>query len=124
MQGIVNPKDIKKLVGAHKLFAAIHDQYGPPPNWSRPPGFISLSKIILEQQVSLASALAHFTKLDNYLREFSPKEILKLTDAEMLTCQVSRQKAKYLRHCRQPFWKSKLTLKHWGIFPTTKSGNN
>jgi DNA-3-methyladenine glycosylase II len=97
MQGIVNPKDIQKLVDTHKLFAVIHDQYGPPPNWSRPPGFISLSKIILEQQVSLASAQAHFTKLDNYLPEFSPKEILKLTDAEMLTCQISRQKAKYLR---------------------------
>lgn len=117
MQGIVNPKDIKKLVGAHKLFASIHDQYGPPPNWSRPPGFISLSKIILEQQVSLASAQAHFIKLDNYLPAFSPKEILKLTDAEMLTCQISRQKAKYLRALSTAILEKQIDLEALGELP-------
>ena len=55
----------------------------------------------MEQQVSLASAEAHFTKLNNYLLEFSPLEILKLTDEEMRTCQISRQKAKYLRALSQ-----------------------
>lgn len=94
---IVNEKDIKKLLKKDKLFAAIHKQYGPPPNWGRDPGFISLSKIILEQQVSLASANAHFQKLNTYVPEFSPSYILKLTDEEMRTCQISRQKAKYLR---------------------------
>jgi len=63
----------------------------------REPGFGSLAKIILEQQVSLASANAHFQKLNTYLDEFSPSNILKLTDEEMRSCQISRQKAKYLR---------------------------
>lgn len=94
---IVNDKDIKKLLKRDKLFAAIHKQYGPPPDWGRDPGFISLSKIILEQQVSLASANAHFQKLNTYVPEFSPAHILKLTDEEMRTCQISRQKAGYLR---------------------------
>ena len=31
-------------------------RHGPPPLWSRPPGFATLLRIILEQQVSLASA--------------------------------------------------------------------
>jgi len=47
--------------------------------------------------VSLASANAHFQKLNAYLAEFSPLHILKLTDEEMRSCQISRQKAKYLR---------------------------
>jgi DNA-3-methyladenine glycosylase II len=94
---IVNEKDIKKLLRQDKLFAAIHKLYGPPPHWGREPGFVSLSKIILEQQVSLASANAHFQKLNTYVPEFSPAHILKLTDEEMRTCQISRQKAKYLR---------------------------
>ena len=51
----------------------------------------------MEQQVSLASAEAHFNKLSGYIKEFSPREILKLSDEEMRTCQISRQKAKYLR---------------------------
>jgi DNA-3-methyladenine glycosylase II len=94
---IVNNIDINKLTSTHKLFSKIKDKYGTPPNWQRPQGFISLSRIILEQQVSLASAEAHFIKLTSYLKEFTPSEILKLSDKEMRACQISRQKAKYLR---------------------------
>jgi len=94
---IVNNNDIQALASSHNLFLKIKDLYGIPPNWQRPQGFISLSKIILEQQVSLASAEAHFKKLSSYVKEFSPKEILKLSDEEMKTFQISRQKAKYLR---------------------------
>ena len=98
---IVNTSDIRKLTTTHKLFQKIKDKYGIPPNWQRPEGFVSLSKIILEQQVSLASAKAHFSKLNSYLPEFSPSEILKLTDEEMRDCHISRQKAKYLRALSQ-----------------------
>lgn len=97
LMNIVNPKHIKQLTNAHTIFALIKENYGTPPNWTRPQGFISLSKIILEQQVSLASANAHFLKLNNYLVEFTPSNILKLTDEEMRSCQISRQKTKYLR---------------------------
>lgn len=86
-----------KLIKIDAVFASIDEKYGPPPDWTRPQGFISLSKIILEQQVSLASANAHFLKLDNYLQGFTPSSILRLTDEEMRACQISRQKAKYLR---------------------------
>jgi len=94
---IVNKSDIRKLTSSHKIFSFIKDKYGIPPNWQRPEGFISLSKIILEQQVSLASAEAHFNKLNSCIKEFTPNEILKLSDEELRVCQISRQKAKYLR---------------------------
>ncbi|MBK8503558.1 MAG: DNA-3-methyladenine glycosylase 2 family protein [Saprospiraceae bacterium] len=94
---IVNQKDIELLIQIDERFAFIRDLYGLPPNWNRPPGFISLSKIILEQQVSLASARAHFVKLDSFLTDFTPANILRLSDEEMRRCQISRQKAKYLR---------------------------
>lgn len=94
---IVNDKDVKKLISSFKIFSEIKKQYGVPPNWKRPQGFISLSRIILEQQISLASAEAHFNKLNNYVKEFTPNQILKLSDKEMRTCQISRQKARYLR---------------------------
>jgi DNA-3-methyladenine glycosylase II len=97
MNIIVNQKEIKRLKNIDGIFASIAEKYGNPPNWSRPMGFISLSKIILEQQVSLASANAHFLKLSNYLHEFTPSEILKLSGQEMRSCQISRQKAIYLQ---------------------------
>lgn len=94
---VINKPDSNNLTSSHNIFSKIKDKYGAPPNWKRPQGFVSLSRIILEQQVSLASAEAHFNKLKNYLPDFSPKEILKLSDEEMRVCQISRQKAKYLR---------------------------
>lgn len=97
MKDIVNQEDIRQLIKFDELFPFILDKYGPPPNWTRPQGFVSLSKIILEQQVSLASANAHFLKLNDYLPEFTSSDILKLTDEEIRGCQISRQKSKYLR---------------------------
>jgi len=97
LKDIVNQEDIRQLIKFDELFPFILDKYGPPPNWTRPQGFVSLSKIILEQQVSLASANAHFLKLNDYLPEFTPSDILKLTDEEIRGCQISRQKSKYLR---------------------------
>jgi len=97
MNAIVNQKDIKRLINIDGIFTSIAERFGHPPNWTRPMGFISLSKIILEQQVSLASANAHFLKLSKYLKEFTPSDILKLSDQEMRNCQISRQKAIYLR---------------------------
>jgi DNA-3-methyladenine glycosylase II len=94
---IVNKKDIEQLISTDKVFSFIVEKYGIPPNWTRPQGFITLSQMILEQQVSLASAKAHFLKLNGYINEFTPSNILGLTDEEMRSCQISRQKANYLR---------------------------
>ena len=97
MNDIVNEQDITALIGTDELISSIYHRHNAPPNWFRPPGFITLSKIILEQQVSLASANAHFLKLNNTIGEFTPANILKLSDEEMRSSQISRQKAKYLR---------------------------
>lgn len=94
---IVNPEDIKQLIQSDEIFARISEQYGVPPNWTRPQGFVSLSKLILEQQVSLASANAHFLKLSAFVGEFTPSNLLQLTDEEFRNCHISRQKARYLR---------------------------
>lgn len=97
MNIIVNEKDISILIQKDQLFFDIYNQHQSPPNWFRPPGFITLAKIILEQQVSLSSANAHFLKLNGYITEFTPANILKLSDDEMRECQISGQKSKYLR---------------------------
>src|SRR5438128_7824922 len=43
--------------------AKVLDGIGPPPMWARKPGFGTLLHIILEQQVSLASAQAAYERL-------------------------------------------------------------
>ncbi len=107
---IVNSEDIELLVKKDVIFSNIYNLYGAPTNWNRPPGFIALSKMILEQQVSLASAKAHFEKLNGYIDSFSPGNILKLSDEEMRSCQISRQKTKYLRHLSEAILSDALDL--------------
>jgi DNA-3-methyladenine glycosylase II len=94
---IVNEKDVGILIDNDATMSMIHEKYGVPPNWTRPGGFVSLSKIILEQQVSIESAIAHFNKLNAYVSDFTPGNILHLTGDEMRACQISRQKAGYLK---------------------------
>lgn len=110
MDIIVNEKDINILIQSDPIFADLYNRHQAPPNWSRPPGFITLSKIILEQQVSLSSAHAHFLKLDGYLSEFTPAQLLKLSDDEMRSCQISRQKTKYLRELSNAILQQDLNL--------------
>jgi DNA-3-methyladenine glycosylase II len=117
MKSIVNHSDIKKLMKTDALFSKIYALYGPPPDWTRPQGYITLSKIILEQQVSLQSANAHFNKLNNYLPEFAPEEIMKLSDEEMRNCQISRQKAKYLRELSLTIIEGRIDLDSFQELP-------
>jgi len=77
--------------------AAVINKYGLPPLWTREPGFPTLVYIILEQQVSLASARALYERLQDAVKPFTPGRFLKLTEGQMRTLGFSRQKAHYTR---------------------------
>jgi len=114
---IVNQPDINNLLIADELFKKIHTSYGSLPNWSRPEGFVTLAKIILEQQVSLQSANAHFNKLNAYLSAFTPEEILKLSNEQMRLYQISRQKSNYLRELSMAIVDDKIELERLSGLP-------
>lgn len=84
--------------------------YGFPPIWSRPNQFDSLIHIILEQQVSLASAKAAFLKLKDYTGEITAKAILQLSDDELRQCYFSRQKTIYARELAKAIDSGSLNL--------------
>ncbi len=107
---IINPSSVEYLCKADPIFDLIKDKYGIPPNWQRTPGFISLARIILEQQVSLESAFAAYKKLQDRLGEITPHNILLLDDQEMRACYVSRQKTRYLRILSQAIIDESLDL--------------
>lgn len=97
MNPIVNSTDIHKLIALDPVFKSIYETYGTPENYERAEGFETLCRIILEQQVSLASAKAHYVKLKNYISIYTPEQLLKLSDVEFKNCFISKQKATYLR---------------------------
>jgi DNA-3-methyladenine glycosylase II len=72
-------------------------RYGPPPLWAREPSFATLVHLILEQQVSLASARAAFDRLTATLDVVEPSAFRTLDDAQLRTIGFSRQKAGYAR---------------------------
>ncbi len=55
---------VEYLAERDRDLAAVVQRHGPPPLWARPPGFGTLLHIILEQQVSLASAKSASEKSD------------------------------------------------------------
>jgi DNA-3-methyladenine glycosylase II len=77
--------------------ASVVRRHGPPPLWARPPGFPTLIRIILEQQVSLSSAKAAYDRLVTRTGEPTPETFLELSDGELRGIGFSRQKARYVR---------------------------
>lgn len=69
---------------------------GVPPLWARYPGFKTLIKIILEQQVSLASGAAIYKKVANSIDPFTPEHIEELGTSYLRGLGVTRQKSSYI----------------------------
>ena len=103
-------RGLNELTARHRYFARVVDRFGPPPMWERSPGFPTLIHIILEQQVSLASALAAFKRLETAARPLSPQTFLALDDAALRAIGFSRQKTAYGRHLSRSILDGMLDL--------------
>ncbi len=88
----------RELSADHDELRIVFERYGAPPLWDRRPGFETLLNIILEQQVSLASAKACFDKLIDRVGNLSPECFLAIGDDELKRIGFSRQKTAYARH--------------------------
>jgi len=98
------------LAKKDRHLSSVIQQFGYPPMWQRQPGFETLLHIILEQQVSLASALAALNKLKEKITVITPENLLALTDAELKVCYFSRQKISYARHLSTSILSKQLQL--------------
>ena len=88
---------VRRLAANDADLASVVAAHGPPPLWARPPGFATLLYIILEQQVSLASARAAYANLGGHLGRITPRSFLTVEDATLKRIGFSRQKARYGR---------------------------
>jgi DNA-3-methyladenine glycosylase II len=104
-------KICKGLAKKDAHLKSILEQYSYPPMWTRPASFATLIHIILEQQVSLASARAAFEKLKSKIGIITPQKLLALSDEEMRACYFSRQKTVYARHLATTIISGQLNLK-------------
>lgn len=88
----------------------IFKEVGPPPLWKRKPGFPTLIHIILEQQVSLASAKVTFARLVEHVSVLSPEQFLELDDTTLKGIGFSRQKTNYCRNLARAISEGVLDL--------------
>jgi DNA-3-methyladenine glycosylase II len=121
MNRLIKDASIAELPGIDPIFVTILDQYGVPDMQSRPEGFESLCRIILEQQVSLMSAQATYEKLSTKINSFTPKEILTLTPKEMRSVTVSKQKASYMKGLATAILNGELSIDKLSELPPAEA---
>lgn len=101
---------VRELAQRDTDLAHIITTYGSPPLWEREPGFPTLLLIILEQQVSLASAKAAYQRLEAASRSVTPQNFLRFTDEELKLIGFSRQKTRYGRELSKAVLEGPLDL--------------
>lgn len=107
----------RTLAASDPDLAHLLKTYGTPPLWAREPSFPTLIHIILEQQVSLASAKAAFDGLHAAIAPVTPERLLTLNDAELKTIGFSRQKTLYARLLAQAILARQLDLEVLSEWP-------
>ena len=91
------------LATRDRHLALIHSAYGPPPMWGRRPGFTTLLRIVLEQQVSLISARAMFERLKLNIQPFTAQGFIESGEPYLRSLGVTRQKAHYCVQVAEAF---------------------
>ncbi len=91
------PGAVDELAAQDADLARLVSVVGYPPLWAREPGFATLVLMILEQQVSLASARATFVRLEAVAGDITPAALLALDAPQLRAAGLSRQKSGYVR---------------------------
>jgi DNA-3-methyladenine glycosylase II len=102
----------RELAFRDRDLARIVERHGHPPLWGRPPGFATLVWIILEQQVSIASARTLFRRLRIALGgHVTPATVTHLGIAGLREFGLTRQKARYCNELAQRLLDGALDLR-------------
>jgi DNA-3-methyladenine glycosylase II len=95
MSSTMHQAALKALAKRDPDIAAALKRIGPPPPRDRPPGFSSLLRAIVGQQISSAAAAALWARLAAAIDPVSPETIAPLDAVALRALGFSRQKALY-----------------------------
>jgi DNA-3-methyladenine glycosylase II len=96
------------LAARDKHLRLIHQTHGTPPMWGRRPGFPTLLRIILEQQVSLVSARSMYERLRANIDPFDPATFIERGELYLRSLGMTRQKASYAIQVAHAFTNNEL----------------
>jgi len=102
---------VDELCSRDPDLAFVVTKHGPPPMWARSPGFATLVRIVLEQQVSLSSAEAAFNRLRARVRRVSAVRLSRLSLLQIMRLGITRQKAGFIRGIAHATTTGQLSLR-------------
>ena len=115
---VLNRKSLAKatleLARVDPDLAGLLKTNGIPPLWDRPPGFITLIRIILEQQVSLISADAMYRRVCEHVVPLTAVNVLSLGPDFLRSLGVTRQKSSYFINVALAIEQGELDLEKVG----------
>lgn len=88
---------IRALRRKCKVMRRVHDVVGMPPMRLRAPGFEGLARIIVGQQVSVASANAIWSRFEATVQPMSVEQLRRMSDEALQGAGLSRPKIRTLR---------------------------
>lgn len=103
-------RGVRELVRTDDALAQIIRDHGYPPLWLRRPGFSTLIRIMLEQQVSLASGAAAYQRLSAGVGRVTPRLVLEQSESDLRRLGLTRQKARYCRELADAIVSGRLDL--------------
>jgi DNA-3-methyladenine glycosylase II len=111
---------VQALRAGDTYFARILDRLGEPPLWGRRPGFATLLRIILEQQVSLAAARTMFGRLTDHLGGMTADKVSRCGEQGLRKLGLTRQKARYCHGLAERVREGSLDLSAVAAMPDEK----
>ena len=98
------------LISADNDLAMAAEIAGPVTFKMRPAGFQSLLKIIVEQQLSTASARAIWGRMETKLAPLTPQQMIRHSDTSLRSCGLSGPKMRYCRALSEAIISESLNL--------------
>jgi DNA-3-methyladenine glycosylase II len=92
---------VAALIGSCPHLARVHAIAGVPPLRRRPAGFKGLARVIVGQQLSVASAAAIWERLEARVRPFTAEVFLAVPNSDLRRAGLSRVKIATLRSVAQ-----------------------
>jgi DNA-3-methyladenine glycosylase II len=102
---------LQALASGDADLSRVTARFGPPPRWRRKPCFATLVRIVLEQQVSLASARAVYLRLASVVVPFSATRLRRMDDRYLQKAGLTRQKRACCRALADAIASGRLQLK-------------
>lgn len=102
--------DLEALIEKDAAMARAFELAGFPASRSRAPGFSSLLRIIVNQQLSVHAARTIWDRLEKGLGRVTPKAVLGASDDDLRAFGLSRGKVRYARALGEAVAAGKLDL--------------